>query len=1063
MLEEAKQENGYLSPAELDRAVGAFLKEKAEEKRRKQQEEEQRKKEQALAEAKRPAQSTQIDLDELDMTDEVTCIDLPLDWEEPAPEADDDPRIEEVTAKWVTSDDIYITLGSPWVPADVIDDFILHIFKDLENKYWFHEIAGDVYNTKHDEYTGSWEIPLKSRYSFYSNINHYSTGRVEALHILERTLNGKSIIVEDSISSKTTKSGEKKVINKAETTAALDAQRRMIEDFKSWVWTDPARKERLERIYNEKFCGIQKHFYDGSRLTFPGMSPDVELYPYQKNAVARMISTPNTLLAHDVGSGKTYEMIAAGMELKRTGKSEKNLFVVPNDIVGQWETIFRTMYPDAKLIVVEPKTFKPAKRESVIESLRDDDYDGAIIAYSCFEQIPISLEYYKEELREAIDVLNNISADFTRATKRVKNRKSFLQEQLFKLETSVNKAACNIFFDQLGVTRLFIDEAHNFKNIPISTMSGSVLGISTGNSKKCKEMLAKVRVVQKNGGGVVLATGTPITNSITDAYVIQTYLQHGTLELLDLQSFDSWVGMFAEKVTNFEIDVDTSTYRLATRYSRFHNLPELTMLFSQFSDFHKIDKLSGIPDCEGYTECLIPKTQEFEDYLKTISKRAEAVRSGCVDPTEDNMLMITTDGRKAALDLRLVDPTAPYTTLSKASYCAKYAARLYHTTDGTQLIFCDTSTPKEGFNLYDELKRLLTLRGVKSEEIAFIHDASTKAARNELFRQMRCGEVRILIGSTFKLGIGVNVQDKLIAIHHLDIPWRPADMTQREGRMLRQGNLNERVYMYRYTVKGSFDAYSWQLLETKQRFINDLLSGSYTERSGTEIEDSVLSYAEVKALAVGDPLIKKRVEVANELSRMRSLNSTEIERRARLTRELDELPARINRQNELIQKAMLDKRSFDKTLVEAYAPQTKEEKALEAEQRKALRERIFSAVQQNVLHPTERTLIADYRGFSIVLPAFMSDEKYFVYLVKRGRYYVELDRDSDRGVLTRLDNFLEKLEDHITKLGGSLADLTEKGARIREELEQENIYPNKIISLKAELENIDKALGVEIA
>ena len=703
-----------------------------------------------------------------------------------------------------------------------------------------------------------------------------------ALYILERTLNMKTVAVTDEVICHTNASGVKRVINKSETVLALEKQQKMIKAFQRWVWKDQKRKERLEIIFENNFSCVRRRIFDGSFLDFPTMSPSVNLYPHQKNAVARILFSPNTLLAHDVGSGKTYIMIAAGMELKRMGLSRKNLYVVPNNIVGQWEKLFSVMYPDSKLLCVEPKNFTPTKRESVLEQIRDEDFDGIIMAYSCFEQIPLSKDFYTEQLQETLDKISELASNTNKATSKLERKKEAVRKALSSLELAMDNMYDTVYFDELGITRLFVDEAHNYKNVPIETKVDKVLGISSKGSKKCRDMMDKVRLVQKqnNGGGVVMATGTPITNSITDAFVMQKYLQSGELGMLDLQSFDSWVGMFAERVTEFEIDVDTSSYRLATRFAKFHNLPELTALLSSIADFHQVDSSIGIPNFDGYKDALISKTSEFAAYLDDISARAELVRKGIVSRSDDNMLKITTDGRKAALDMRLVEPNTSFTYQSKVARCAENVFDIYCETQSdksTQLIFCDSSTPKSGFNVYDEVKRLLIGMGVPSEEIAFIHDAGTESKREKLFSRLRSGNVRILIGSTFKLGLGVNIQNKLIALHHLDVPWRPADMTQREGRILRQGNENKKVYIYRYITEGSFDAYSWQLLETKQRFISGLLSGSLTERSGSDIESTVLDYAQVKALAVGNPLIKERVETANELTRYLALQRKAID------------------------------------------------------------------------------------------------------------------------------------------------------------------------------------------
>ncbi len=964
--------------------------------------------------------------------------------------------IEAVLPPTVATKDIYITLGSPWVPTDIIDDFIEHIFK---KKYEYSHKGVNVYAVKHDEITGTWEIPFKTRYYHsVTDTKTYGTDRLEALYILERTLNMKSVVVTDEVQCLANASGKKRVVNKEETILAIEKQQKMIEEFQKWVWKNKERKERLEIIFENQFSCVRRRIFDGSFLEFPNMSQDIKLYPYQKNAVARILFSPNTLLAHDVGSGKTYIMIAAAMELRRMGLSKKNLFVVPNNIVGQWCDIFKTMYPTAKLLAVEPKLFTPSKREKMLEKMRDEDFDGIIMAYSCFEQIPLSQKFYMSQLQDTQERIREMVKDSKKNTRRLLNQREKITKKLSELSATLNMLSNDIYFDELGITRLFVDEAHNYKNVPIETKTDRVLGISGGGSKKCTDMLNKVRMIQRNDGGVVMATGTPITNSITDAFVMQKYLQNGELGLLDLQNFDSWIGMFAERVTEFEIDVDTSSYRLATRFAKFHNLTELTSLFSQIADFHQLDETNGIPEFDGYSDALIAKTPEFADYLNDISHRADAVRQGLVQRTMDNMLKITTDGRKAALDLRLVSPNACFTYQSKVARCAENVFNIYQKTSGTQLIFCDSSTPKAGFNVYDEMKGLLSYMGIPINEIAYVHDATTEAKRSQLFNMMRKGEIRVLIGSTFKLGIGVNVQDKLIAIHHLDVPWRPADMTQREGRILRQGNENSKVFIYRYITEGSFDAYSWQLLETKQRFITGLLSGSYTERDGTDIEDTVLNYAEVKALAVGNPLVKKRVETANELTRYLVLQRKLVESRIRLEKELFELPSQIAHQKSLIEKAQNDQvfyKEYKKSMPIAI---TTAEKNAEAAERKNIREIIFDAVQKNELKNEETNLIA-YRGFQVILPTNMRREKPFIWLQRTGRYYVELG-DTEVGGLIRIDNFLDNFEMHIEKLRDRLADMSERDKHIRSELESKKSYTEKIEELKLELENLDEKLGV---
>ncbi|MBR1797569.1 MAG: DEAD/DEAH box helicase family protein [Clostridiales bacterium] len=921
-------------------------------------------------------------------------------------------------------------------------------------------------STIHDELTGKWEIPNKFRYRYSVGVTStYGTRSLMALHILEDTLNMKAVKVTQEVRCPSSKTGVKRVIDKKETVAALDKQQALIKAFRDWVWTDPERKKRLEQIFDERFGSIRRRIYDGSFLTFPTMSPSVTLYPYQKNAVARMIFSANTLLAHDVGSGKTYEMIAAGQELKRMGLSSKNMYVVPNNIVDQWVKIFREMYPDARLLIVEPGSFKESKRKQVLKLIRDEDYDGIIIAHSCFDLIHLSKKCHMEELhRQLQDVTGRARAN-TRCSSLESKRKK-LEKEIIKLRDEKDDDASDIYFDELGITRLFVDEAHQYKNVPIETGVGFVPGISNRASKKCKSMLQKVRYVQRtnDGKGVVMATGTPITNSITDAFVMQTYLQSGELGLLELQNFDSWIGMFAERVTEFEIDVDTSAYRLATRFSKFHNLPELTALLSSIADFHSVTPSSdsGIPTHDGYVDAVLGKTDEFASYLTDISRRADDVRQGRVSLTEDNLLKITTDGRKAALDMRLVDPAAGSTDQCKASRCAENVADIYIRTNdfkGTQLVFCDYSTPKDAFNLYTELKSQLIGYGIPSDEIAFVHDADSADKREKLFGQVRRGEVRILMGSTAKLGLGVNIQDKLVALHHLDVPWRPADMTQREGRILRQGNTNSKVYIYRYITEGSFDAYSWQLLETKQRFITSLLSGSQTERDNDDIDDVVLNYAEVKALAVGNSLVKERVEAANELTRYTTLQNKLRENRLLMSSELETLPSKIDYQRKLIAECE-DDIVYSRMWSDMHPmPVDTDGKKRYADQRRGIREIIDNGIRSNTLYTAERTLIK-YRGFEVILPSNMTVDKPYVILKRSGRYTVDLG-DTVVGNLIRIDNFIDGLQGYANGLRDGLNGLLGKQADITSELQKTEDYQEYIDRYRAKIEELDAKLGVD--
>lgn len=969
--------------------------------------------------------------------------------------------LEKIMPLGVKTEDIYITLGSPWVPSWVIDDFIVHLFgykKAYDQEY---------YHVKHHS-SGEWEIPLKNRSLLDPRMcSTYGTPRIGALYLLEKTLNLKTPVIYDKQTCLTNKSGYKNVVNQSETTLAIEKQKELIENFRNWVWQDKKRSETLKRIFEDKFASYKRRFYDGSFLDFPSMSKSVELYPHQKNAVARIIFNPNTLLAHNVGAGKTYVMIAAGMELRRMRLSMKNLFVVPNGIVGQWKRIFLTMYPDANLLIVDPKSFTPERRGATLENIRDNDYDGIIMSYSCFDRIPFSKQQIKdtigmsEEIVEQAEFWNDRRPSVQKKKKQLKELREMLDGITFSFAVT---------FDELGITGLFVDEAHNYKNVSIETNFNKVLGINASGSKKCNIMMKKVRFVQSNGGKVVFATGTPITNSVTDAYIMQSYLQSSELSLLDLKSFDAWVGMFSELKADFEIDVDTSKFRLAERFSRFHNLPELATILSGIADFYNTGKCAELPEFKGYTDCIIEKTPEFANFLNVISSRVVGIRLGIVDRTVDNMLKVTTDGRKAALDLRLVDGNMSFTTQSKVFRCAENVYGIYEKYNSerlTQIIFCDVSTPKSNFNVYDELQRLLLAFGIPADEIAYIHDATTEKKRTELFEKTRKGKVRVLLGSTFKLGTGVNVQDRLIAIHHIDVPWRPADMVQREGRIIRPGNMNKEVFIYRYITDGSFDAYSWQLLETKQKFIAALLEGSVEERNSDDIRDSVLTYAEVKALAIGNPLIKERVEVYNSLLKLKQLQVKTAEVRDMLARELDVLPNFISEQRERIENCDKDAVFYKEQKEKMSAARKTEEesigektaKAEFIEKKRIFNEKLYGEILGHILESSEKHAV-DYCGFKVIIPANMSSTKKHVFLENNGRYDVEIG-DTDKGVMQRLYNCLEDLENRSVRLKDRLNEMLEREKYIRDELAKDVDYAERITEVKDKLQKIDKELGID--
>lgn len=951
----------------------------------------------------------------------------------------------------VSAEEIFPPPYAPWMPADVIDDFIDYVLgPEIPN------LSSSVFRTRHSEELATWEIPGKERYStsrYYQNsYSMYGTDKLSALAILERTLNQRTVAVYDEVyTGGKTKSGNPQkahVLNEAETVLALDRQERLLDEFKKWIWTDPKRKERLQAIYEERYASTKVRHFDGSFLTFPGLNPEVELYPYQKNAVARILFTPNTLLAHDVGSGKTLVMICAGMELRRMGISRKNIFVVPNNLVGQWRDTFLYLYKDANILVVQPSDFTPEKKWGTLALMRDNDYDGIIIACSCFERIPMSKGFEVDKLEDQIKTLEK-NAQSLYSNSLSAQRKGLEKQLNDKILSRIDPE--EVSFDKLGINTIFLDEAHNYKNVPVETKIDHVPGISSGGSDKCQGMMDKVLYVQRtnDGRGAVFATGTPITNSLTDAYVMQSYLQSGELKLLGLSSFDGWISMFAERHTDFEVDIDTTKFRMATRFSKFHNLPELTSLFSMIADFHTVDKKDkDLPDFLGYNDNSITPDPLFVDYLKKISHRADEVRRHKVPRNVDNLLVITTDGRKAALDLRLVEPGAVHTTVCKSEQCAKNVYDIYKAyPDKTQLVFSDYGTPKATFNVYTEIKKLLVSYGIPAKEIDFVHSATDNPRRDRLFEKVRLGKIRVLIGSTTKLGVGVNVQDKLVAIHHLDVPWRPADMIQREGRILRQGNTNSQVFIHRYITEGSFDAYSWQLLETKQRFITSLLAGHITDRASSDIYDTVLNYAEIKALAIGNPAIKERIETANELDKLIILRRENLFHKDALRQELIKLPARVERQEQNIANARLDIEHYEKSRVE-----------MSTEEKISIRTELEIALTEHVMQQDERVAL-EYQGFSVVIPPAMVNTKPCVWLKANGKYYLELT-GSPLAYISLIDKYLDGLSQRLSKYEDNLDKLQMVKSSIEAELAEDDRYSERIDQLSKKLEELDEQLGV---
>ena len=777
--------------------------------------------------------------------------------------------LKQIQPQNLDASEIEIRIGATWIDPKYIDDFMGEVFQTPH-----YLLDPGAVKTSFSNITSTWNIAGKNAETSRSFANTtFGTTRVTAYKLLEDTLNLKDIKIYDTFD-------ERRVLNKEETTIASQKQENIKEAFKDWIFRDPERRQKIVETYNELFNSVRPREYEGSHLTFPGMTPDIELKPHQKNAIAHILYGNNTLLAQCVGAGKTFEMIAAAMESKRLGLCQKSLFVVPNHFVEQWASDFLRLYPGANILAARKKDFEPANRQKFCSRIATGDYDAVIIGHSQFEKIPLSDERQKNTIIQQIDEiekgLREIKAENDKrfTIKQMEKTKKSLETRLAKLYDQTRKDQV-VNFEELGIDRLFVDESHNYKNLFLYTKMRNVAGIPQTEAQKSSDMFAKCQYMDEltGGKGITFATGTPISNSMTELYTNMRYLQYGTLKRLGMTQFDSWAASFGETQTAIELAPEGVGYRTKRRFSRFFNLPELISVFKEAADIKTADMLN-LPVPEAQYENVVLKPSEYQkEMVASLANRAEAVRNQLVSPYQDNMLRITNDGRKLALDQRLINEMLPADENSKVAVCAEKSYHIWEETTSersTQLIFCDLSTPRknrdESFSVYDELKSLLMKKGVPEDEIAFIHDANTDQKKAELFAKVRSGQVRFLIGSTSKMGAGTNVQDRLIALHHLDVPWRPSDIEQQEGRILRQGNRNRKVKIFRYVTEGTFDAYSWQLIENKQKFISQIMTSKSPVRSCEDVDESALSYAEVKALATGNPYIKEKMDLDIQVS-----------------------------------------------------------------------------------------------------------------------------------------------------------------------------------------------------
>lgn len=943
----------------------------------------------------------------------------------------------------VNFDSIGISIGSPWIPASYYAAFA----KDVLG------LSGRP-TVSHSAELHQWKVKAASKLRrTVGNTCTFGTKRIDALDILEDTLNARTIKIYDEVSRPELKSGAARVLNKNETLAAQEKASELQTAFSEWIRKDPARTKRLENIYYDTYaCNVAGRF-NGSFLKLSDLNPDINLYPHQKNAVARIVLEKDVLLNHAVGSGKTYALIVGIHERKRMGLSMKNLIVVPNNVLGDFDASHHLLYPGDRILVVYPEDFRPKDRCRVLEKIRDEDFTAVYMAFSSFERIAMSRKYQLEKQAEAIRRIRAKADSSSEKWEklRLESMAVRMSDELAKMQSELPADAYPAF-DELGVTTLVVDEVHNYKNISLYTRSDGVVGMHSKGSRKCDGMYEKVQFVREQGGGIIFSTGTPITNSISDLFVLQSYLQPEQLELLHIGCFDEWINNFAVRQSGFEVDVDSQSYRIMTRFSRFHNLPELTSLFANVCDFYNGENSGmGLPECDGYIDTVVPKSKEQNEYIEELVLRTEMIRQKLVRGDEDNLLKVTHDGRAAALDIRLAEPGAcPDRTGTKTYACAEKVYKIWCEYPGTaQLVFCDLGTPKKGFNIYDELKQQLTGMGIPEYEIAFIHDASTDTRRRKLFEAVNRASVRVLIGSTSKLGTGVNIQNRLIAIHHLDIPWKPSDMIQREGRLIRQGNSNSRVFRFRYITEGTFDAYSWQIVENKQRFISQFMNNTLADRDARDLDDAVLTYAEIKALSVGDPLLKTRIETANELERVKIRRRQREQELRHLSSIVKESPLKTERIRQREKRLKTDQTHFGKM-----------RESLTREERTAFGEELLEALLANA-GKTEERCFDILHGFRILLPAAMIAERPYVIIdgVSENRYEVDMREAKVSGCIQRIEYVLTHLDERIRTAQEDLSRVRLETRRAKQELEKGNSFSDEAVRLSEKLLDIDEELN----
>ena len=972
--------------------------------------------------------------------------------------------LEKAQPRELEASEIDVRLGATWLSPDIIQKFMTETF---QIPYYLRHAV----KVRYSPYTAEWRVEGKTATGRSDIISSetYGTSRANAYKILEETLNLKDVRIYDTIEDAEGK--PKRVLNKRETMLAQQKQQVIKDAFANWVWQDPQRRIALVKQYNELFNSTRPREYDGSHIKFVGMNPEITLREHQRNAIAHVLYGGNTLLAHEVGAGKTYEMAASAMEAKRLGLCQKSLFVVPNHLTEQWASEFLNLYPNAKLLVARRKDFETANRKKFCARIATGDYDAVIIGHSQFERIPLSFErqerIIQEQIYETLAAINELKvhAGENFSIKQMEKTRKTLEAKLDKLRADSRKDDV-ITFEQLGVDRLFVDESHFYKNLFLTTKMRNVAGLSTSEAQKSSDMFGKCRYLDEitGGRGVVFATGTPVSNSMTELYTVMRYLQYSTLQQKKLTHFDCWASTFGETTTAIELAPEGTGYRARTRFAKFFNLPELMSMFKEVADIKTSDQLH-LPVPEAKFETVVAKPSDLQkEMVQELSKRAAEIHSGNVDASVDNMLCVTNDGRKIGLDVRLMNPMLPDDPNSKLNVCVQNVLKIWEEGKDqklTQLLFCDLSTPKNdgNFNVYDDIRKKLVAAGVPENEIEFIHNADTEAKKAALFSKVRSGDVRVLLGSTAKMGAGTNVQSRLVAVHHLDVGWKPSDMTQRNGRIIRQGNMNKEVKVFNYVTEGTFDAYLWQTLENKQRFISQIMTSKSPVRSCEDVDEQALSYAEIKALCAGNPLIKEKMDLDVQVAKLKVLKADHQSQKFRLQDKLlTKFPADIQETN-----AHIAGLKADAQLAAAH-PQGKEEfcgmviKGVAYDEKKTAGERLVLACSE--LPNAEEKVIGSYRGFELSLRFDAFRTEYQALLKGQRKYTVPLGTDP-LGNIIRLDNSLNSFPERITAAENELTTLHQQQAAAQIEVEKPFPQEEELAEKSARLAELNAQLDVD--